>query len=205
MEKCGNCERIIGNFETPEIWKNAVVCADCRAMLERRERAATAQSPSSPAAPVPAPEPPAHVCPNCGSAHITSLKVIYEQGVSKSTLRGVGLGPDGFSLLEGTGRSQSALSARAAPPSQRSSAPMAAAFILAFIGVILLVIQGEAARNDPDKTPLVFAILAFLLAIASFIFGAFNASWNASDWPKAHQDWAASWMCQQCGTTFKIE
>ncbi len=33
MEKCDNCERIIGNLETPMVWSGVVVCADCYAKL----------------------------------------------------------------------------------------------------------------------------------------------------------------------------
>lgn len=33
MEKCANCERAIGNLETPMIWRGAVVCAGCHTKL----------------------------------------------------------------------------------------------------------------------------------------------------------------------------
>jgi hypothetical protein len=32
-ETCANCERIIGKLETPHLWKEHVVCAQCHAVL----------------------------------------------------------------------------------------------------------------------------------------------------------------------------
>ncbi len=34
LEKCSNCERLIGKLETPHLWRQEVVCAECRARLE---------------------------------------------------------------------------------------------------------------------------------------------------------------------------
>jgi hypothetical protein len=34
MEYCANCETIIGNLETPFVWRDHVVCATCHRRLE---------------------------------------------------------------------------------------------------------------------------------------------------------------------------
>jgi hypothetical protein len=36
MEKCQNCERPIGNLETPMLWEDAVVCAECHSKLSTK-------------------------------------------------------------------------------------------------------------------------------------------------------------------------
>lgn len=33
MERCANCERQIGNLETPYLWQERVVCAECHSRL----------------------------------------------------------------------------------------------------------------------------------------------------------------------------
>lgn len=34
LEKCANCQRIIGKLETPHYWREEVVCQECRNRLE---------------------------------------------------------------------------------------------------------------------------------------------------------------------------
>ena len=34
LPKCNNCERIIGKMETPRVWQQQTVCAECYARLE---------------------------------------------------------------------------------------------------------------------------------------------------------------------------
>jgi hypothetical protein len=38
MESCANCERKIGNLETPMAWRDKVVCGDCYSFLSRQGR-----------------------------------------------------------------------------------------------------------------------------------------------------------------------
>jgi hypothetical protein len=38
-ETCANCGRTIGRLETPHVWQNAIVCAQCRKMLEAEKPA----------------------------------------------------------------------------------------------------------------------------------------------------------------------
>jgi len=38
-ETCANCGRAIGRLETPHAWKDAIVCATCRKVLEQSESA----------------------------------------------------------------------------------------------------------------------------------------------------------------------
>jgi hypothetical protein len=48
LEKCSNCDRAIGRLETPQVWKESVVCAECHARLE-------AQAPKPMPEPLPKP------------------------------------------------------------------------------------------------------------------------------------------------------
>jgi hypothetical protein len=42
MEQCSNCGRVIGNLETPNIWQQHVVCAECHERLAATSAAAQA-------------------------------------------------------------------------------------------------------------------------------------------------------------------
>lgn len=35
-ETCQNCERVIGKLETPSVWKDHIVCAECYAKLAKQ-------------------------------------------------------------------------------------------------------------------------------------------------------------------------
>jgi hypothetical protein len=39
MESCANCERKIGNLETPMLWRNSVVCTACYQVLQAQPAA----------------------------------------------------------------------------------------------------------------------------------------------------------------------
>jgi len=44
MEKCGNCETSIGNFETPCLWNETVVCAGCYEKLKQQSARESAEA-----------------------------------------------------------------------------------------------------------------------------------------------------------------
>jgi multidrug efflux pump subunit AcrB len=54
LEKCTNCERTIGNLETPYLFKNEVVCKDCHGRLSQQNlpQQATSQAVVTRAVPV---------------------------------------------------------------------------------------------------------------------------------------------------------
>jgi hypothetical protein len=39
MEKCANCDRVIGKLETPAVWRDEVVCAGCHEILAKQPAA----------------------------------------------------------------------------------------------------------------------------------------------------------------------
>lgn len=45
MEQCANCERTIGNMETPHIWRESIVCETCFKMLSPKDRTTSTPTP----------------------------------------------------------------------------------------------------------------------------------------------------------------
>lgn len=95
METCSNCERKIGKLETPHLFKEQVVCAECAALLDGGQ-----QPPPPPAPAVPVEKP--ITCPKCGSTQVAAGNKGFDAG--RAVLGDMLLGPIG--LLGGTAGSK---------------------------------------------------------------------------------------------------
>ena len=141
-------------------------------------------------------------CPKCGSDDARYLNVVHESGLSavNTQTRGAGCNPlsiilfpligfwsllfSSFGKARTTGTVQSAMSAKAEPPTRK---PLAFSLFLAVVGLFLL--SGHTVLG------------VLLLAVGGL---SFYAAWtyNRRVHPYQYQVWEQSAMCQRCGTIY---
>ncbi len=116
------------------------------------------------------------LCHNCGSDQVQNLAVVFEH---ETVLAGTNTSADPD---DGRPRAPnlSPVAARAAPPLPRNVdkniGPIA---VFGVVGIAWHV---------------VWLVAAVFLALAIR-----DAAWNASVWPKLHDVWETSYMCERCG------
>ena len=141
-------------------------------------------------------------CPKCGSDDARYLSVVHESGLSSVNTRTRGAGCNPLSILlfpligfwsllfssfgnaRTTGTVQTAMSAKAGPPTRK---PLAFSLFLAVVGLFLL--SGHTVLG------------VLLLAIGGL---SFYTAWtyNRRVHPYQYQVWEQSAMCQRCNTIF---
>jgi hypothetical protein len=146
-------------------------------------------------------------CPKCGSTDLKKVSLVYQDGLSrtKSRSRLVGLlfGAQGPGIVTGTsvghGIQQTKLSKSLNPPAKWSYARLVgASFVLTFVALFVYIVFASASA--PPVSTLPVKLYVFLAPVA-FLFVAF-ATWrhNHLVYPRAHNEWDRSFICQRCGT-----
>jgi hypothetical protein len=78
METCENCGAMIGDLETPCLWDNHIVCADCHAKLGTPSANAHSSLPATPSLPPylsrAASTRPAHLPSNANSSDLKAIR-----------------------------------------------------------------------------------------------------------------------------------
>lgn len=123
-------------------------------------------------------------CPKCKSDNTQRLEVIYDEGTqhTRSTTVGGGYGRGGaIGTATTTGKTQSNLARKAAPPAKPGWLPVV---ILAIFGVFTLQIY-----------------IGFALLIGAFFLGKKTAE-AKKIYPGRYQKWLDSWMCNKCGVIY---
>lgn len=137
MERCANCDRVIGNLETPHTHNENIVCAQCKTLLTHDVEA-------------PAPVKSEHACPKCGSEETASFQMVYEQGASRSSVGGLTFGGEFFAA---DSRSRTALAARTAPPAGKTTDGHNMVAVIFGIGGAIMLLMA----TDKFSTPYSFA------------------------------------------------
>jgi hypothetical protein len=141
-------------------------------------------------------------CPNCHSDSTQRLSAVFESGIStvnnQTRGSGIGLGRGGLAVGVGlastTGRSQTAISQRAAPPAKKP-------YLIPVLKIFGAFVVTSVAISALGVALLGFvATLAWIAATASWIYRA--AQYNTTTWPLAMQQWQNSFMCHRCNHVF---
>ena len=185
MERCSNCERVIGKLETAFLWQNnVVVCKECHSRLSD---GTLGRAPRQ-----------SRCCPSCQSAQVASLHMIHQGGTSTGRVSGLTLNSEGsVGGFGGSTTSQSTLAAMAAPPTTKGD------------GVGVMVIAGGGLAFVMWLWSLLggcgFLVIGIGCAVVLAVFallGAKHRRWNREEFPGLLNRWQLTWMCLQCGTRF---
>ena len=139
------------------------------------------------------------VCPKCASVEARSLSLIYREGLShtQTNTTGVGFGGAAGGVGAGTvsavshGRSQTALSKEASPPTRKN-----------VIGWLLLTIFFGFFFLGSIKSFGLMTIIFAGIAALGFWMAKNNREYNASQFPELYNRWQQSFMCNRCGAVF---
>jgi formate/nitrite transporter FocA (FNT family) len=130
-------------------------------------------------------------CPKCSSDNTQKLKIIYESGTKEINTTGYSAGTGLGSLVgiggaatKTTGRSQSLMAQRIAPP-RKSSFKWPVISLIA--GIVLLKIKVVLGAT-------------LITGGAGFIFLVWKH--NTQQWPGLYKNWIGSWHCNKCGEIY---
>jgi hypothetical protein len=138
------------------------------------------------------------LCPKCNSDNTQRLEVVFDHGTqdinTKSNTVGVGFGGRlgvAGATTKTTGKSQSVLAQKAAPPSKKR-----------YKWAVILVIAGyfplTAIANKDFTTG---AIGIAIIALGCYLgYSAFQ--FNSKKYPSLYQYWLDSWLCNKCGSIY---
>ncbi len=136
-------------------------------------------------------------CPKCNSENVQRLSVIYQSGTHKintsSTTVGGGYfsGPGiGIGSTATSGKQQSIIAKKAAPPSKRSYLPL-----LLLVPGFLIFRYSDGGLN---------ALIGFILMLASVAWVYFAYRYNSGEWREKQSIWEASWHCNRCGEIYRF-
>ena len=119
----------------------------------------------------------ANACPRCGSAEIRRLSLIYQTGLPTNSDR--------------RPQHELALSKQAAPPTKKPAAMWAMA------AAVFLVVALATLWSSRVMTTMAFGSLAVAIG-----FAARAVTYNSMVFPRLHEQWEHSSMCNRCGTVF---
>lgn len=131
IEICANCDRAIGRLETPMVWQESIVCAECFNRLGQSPAQAVAAHEIVASLPLTEADLRSEMlestrtqlrrpgvintsCPHCGGANTALCSVMYDKGTSVGGAIFGGNGGSGFGL----GVSQSGIASRCSPPAK---------------------------------------------------------------------------------------
>jgi hypothetical protein len=132
-------------------------------------------------------------CNKCDSDNTQTLEVVFQggtQNIQASSTTVGGFGSTSFGLggvvTSTSGTSQTMLAQKAAPPRKAS-------LILPVLGAVI----GFFWLSSPS-----LYVFALLLISSGGYFGYKAVQFNSKKWPKLHQHWKESWMCNKCGNVY---
>jgi hypothetical protein len=135
-------------------------------------------------------------CGNCGSDSLKKLSLIYEGGFSatEGVSKGIGLtlgGSLGVGAAKSVGTSQTALSARVAPPAKKKVHVLI--YLLGVFGLTWMM-AGFGEGGAPQ-----LGVMG-MLVVASCGYVIYTAHmFNKNTWPSLWAEWDRSFMCERCG------
>ena len=119
-----------------------------------------------------------HKCPRCGSEEIRTLSSIHDMGLpTTSTQR--------------KPAHEMALSRQAAPPTKKP------ALMWVVAAVVFAILALSTFSRSATMTAVAFSSVAVAIG-----FAARAMTYNNRVFPRLHQQWAHSCMCNRCGTVF---
>jgi DNA-directed RNA polymerase subunit RPC12/RpoP len=132
-------------------------------------------------------------CPKCGYEHTQRVEIVHQSGTHTQLGIAAGASPSTLGVGVGASRSQSALSARLAPP-KAVDPDLAAAGCLVVTSIIAIV------------AALVNGTLAFVVAAAGLIWAVHVsrsiAHFNKEKLPSLVAEWRMKFFCSRCGEIF---
>ena len=139
-------------------------------------------------------------CPDCASADVRKLSMVYESGTKRSTSVAVGMTGDGDvggAVIGGT--QQSLLASRLKPPTRASTMALRAGIVIG----ICAFIAGLVASVSISASDIGFFLLLVVVPLAAAGFG---INWVLSaqrpKYEAALARWNSQWCCMRCGRVF---
>lgn len=138
-------------------------------------------------------------CSNCKSEDWKLASMVHEEGLvltnSKSTGVGVGTGGIGVGSAQSSGKQQSIVSMRAAPPEPA----MFMSLLITIVSVIAWMIIADLVFKFSEFTIISFGIVLFFLVM-------FLTTRKPDPvYEKKYADWKKTRMCLRCGTFYLPE
>lgn len=147
-------------------------------------------------------------CPQCGSANVRRLRIVYESGTVRTSgfVSGGYIGDGGFyGTYTGSvsGKQQSLLAKKCAPPRKRQGGGIFLTLvILAIMLGACILLNVEKSPGDEVPVPcLVF--LAGLMAAVGVVWSVKDYLWNRNEFPRLRDSWERSFLCFRCGAIFR--
>jgi len=139
---------------------------------------------------------------------MASFELIHENGKTSSGFVGIAFGA-GDDLFLGGSKSQTGLSARTAPPAQKTDIFWFVAIVFGIGGIFLFYLANaplgpDGPRVDDPDTVRGFGLLGVVVCIVSLVIAVNNSRWNSKVWPSLYRQWKSTWMCMRCGSCFRI-
>ena len=154
-------------------------------------------------------------CPKCGSDDTAACSSVYEAGTSDSRSESAHVGaavasgrliPAG-GLSSTSGRSQTALARRVAPPEKKAAEGHLYGGVgcLAVLGLATLgaVLPGVGDDINPGAGMWVVVGIGVVVGLGLVAQGVEMKKYNDEEWPALHRQWRAEWVCLRCGRTFQ--
>lgn len=203
LERCANCDQVIGRLETPYLWQQTIVCQSCLAKLSSRQ----------PGPQITPPEAPTNLCPSCGSSHLVKCSVVHESGTSTTLSMGL-IGGDVHGDMLGIGRSQTNLAKRCAPPRHPSfiwvvlPATVAGLLLLRAAYSFYQMTESPLEVSNPassfysrsawqGEAILLLLLASGLIAVAVALVAQYRSS--CQNYNRNRATWEKLWLCQTCG------
>lgn len=146
-------------------------------------------------------------CSRCGSQNIKTFEMAhatYNVGIDASNRfrRMLLYGPLGLLIKP----SQNSVARRTSPPEKPVPA-LALISVLFFVATLVWLIVTYGRRgfeNAGTQTALVSNVLVFILTSLIVIWDVTRSLKARRKYPERFDDWVHSWICLQCGTTYKL-
>ena len=146
-------------------------------------------------------------CLKCASSDFTSLRLLYEGGLSQINTKtsgvGVGLGRGGLGVGIGGGNtkgvSQTVESAKAAPPSKAKYRYVVLLFFAVLFGTSFLLANLTGSMQYLGD----IVILSIICGFTFFLYKKFQ--FNRKKWPVLMTEWENTYKCNRCGNFFVAE
>jgi hypothetical protein len=219
MEKCANCDRVIGKLETPQVWQDQIVCAECYGRLSStpvsnghapRTRISIADEIAAELGGDATKDTgTATRCPQCGSTDLVRAKAVYEQGSFSATTAGAGFTLDGdVGLYGGTTHTRSALAARLSPPVETER--RYAVIIIGGVVAILLTLGAVAMLSNSRTVAAGVAAALGALVLVWAVLRQLRSNAQAEEYnktllPSLRVAWSKTWYCRKCSLAFKVQ
>jgi hypothetical protein len=146
-------------------------------------------------------------CPNCNSADLKSLSVVFQHGRSSvntsSRLRGVVVGAGGPDIVIGRattrGVQQNDLSKKLSPPTRWSySKPILWSVGISFVALVVYVRSVMSHPGPASSFPVTLYAAIFPVVLAVLLAAVWRH--NHSTYAREYAEWSRSFVCERCGT-----